>query len=375
MKPLNIGQIIILLIIGLVTVAYLSARSYSNNSSDDYGDFDILIEASFPLEGQDSVDLNLSSENIYITTGDSDSFDIRYENHVFSEKAKNDLYDSIIIEETGKTIKVSKKHTTSINFNWIDSFFYFMDNGFKSDVVSGKLEVILPKGYDQKLVSTTSSGNNSATDLTVTSLMITASSGNIDVLDSNAQAIEATASSGRIKLTDVLIDGELTSTSSSGNQLLDGITSSEIDAKASSGKITINGQVDSLKASTSSGNIDVAINAEDQVTLNASSGTIRFAGESDSVDASSSSGNIYVELDSVIDDYELQSSSGTINITVPRDAEFTFESTSSSGNFKPEMDVNYTKENDDHAKGYYNSKNADAHLQLSSTSGNQYIKH
>lgn len=374
MKPLNGGQIVILIIIGLVTVAYLSARSYDRNrDNNDYGEFTVLIEESFPMDGQKQVDLAVSSENIYVTTGTSDSFEIRYENHVFTEKAKADLMERIVIEDTGTTIKVYKKPGVTVNMNWIDSLFFYMDNGFNSNMVNGSLEVTIPSDYSHALTSTTSSGRNTAMDLTLTDAKLTASSGNIEIKNLETDKLNAAASSGRITIDGLVADGEVQTSTSSGNQNLTNIEAKSISTKASSGKTIIIAKADSLDSTSSSGNIQVEGFAGEEVELSASSGTIRFDGETEGADLTTTSGNIHFDTDILKDDYRFAASSGTINVTVPYDEAFTFESRTSSGSFKPDMDLNYSKDDDDHAKGYYENKNADAHISMSSTSGNQHL--
>lgn len=318
MKPLSGGQIFLLIIIGLVTVFYLGSRNRNNDRDDETSsDYAILIEESFEFDDQTIIDLELSSDNIYVTTSNTDIISITYENQAFSKGEHDDLIDRIHIENNSDRIRVYIDDKRHLDFNFMDRIFYFIDNGFNNISMGGRLDVVIPDNYQEELIVATSSGH-------------------IDISDfKRLNNLSVATSSGGIEIDRVEVD-------------------------------------DILKCSTSSGRIIIDTSYGDNVDLSTSSGRIEYNGNADNCNIETSSGSISYETDSLYGEYNFDSSSGSIHLNVPNEP-FRFESDRSSGSFSTNMDLEFTKEKDDSDKGYYLDKNADAFINISSSSGSHKL--
>lgn len=194
MKPLTGGQIFALIAIGLVTMFYLSVKNYSSDDNE-YGKYQILIEKSFELDNQNLLEIDLSSENIYVTSGDTDSFEIKYENYAFSTQQKKELEDRLVIEDTGSVIRIYKEPGVSVNLRFFDSIAFFFENGFRTDMVNGSLHVVVPEGYSHNVDVDSSSGEVTVDYLDIDSFNVKASSGDIELDHINANDMTAKTSS------------------------------------------------------------------------------------------------------------------------------------------------------------------------------------
>ncbi len=164
------------------------------------------------------------------------------------------------------------------------------------------LEIRIPKNIKLSDVKIDGSSCDSRIDgIEAEHIYADVSSGNVDVVDCSAQSIDVDSSSGNIS---IVQKGE----------------SDKINADSSSGKVRIEAEkVGKVRADTSSGNISVSADKADDVSIDSSSG-----------DAKLSLGG--VPSKAVID-----TSSGDVTIYMPKDADFTAEVDTSSGEFFSEL--------------------------------------
>ena len=152
---------------------------------------------------------------------------------------------------------------------------------------------------------------------------------------------------------------------SSADVTFEGLSSETVSMDASSGNMTYNGNADSFSANTSSGNIGFSGKAS-TITTDCSSGevSIEQKGKSDSIDVDTSSGDINISAehtdklsidsssgDKVIrlaempSDTSIEASSGSVELYLPENADFTAEIDTSSGDV--DYDLPMTKKGDD----------------------------
>ena len=143
-----------------------------------------------------------------------------------------------------------------------------------------------------------------------------------------------------------VISGGNDSSSSSNSGESASPSSSASGENASSGDMTIEqkGESSSIKAATSSGEIDIT------------------AEKTASVETAASSGDITLRLESMPDDVTAATSSGNIKVCVPEDVGFTAKAATASGDF--DSDLTLTKEGSRYVYG-----NGKCEMELAASSG------
>ncbi len=136
-----------------------------------------------------------------------------------------------------------------------------------------------------------------------------------------AMAAELKTSGGSIELTGV--QGDQTVSTSGGHLKLVRL-SGKVDAHTSGGSIEIAEFKGQMDATTSGGPIDVD-DADGKLTLRTSGGHIRLNRLRGSVEAHTSGGDIEADLVRVDDDVRLETSGGSIHISVPDDMALTVD--------------------------------------------------
>ncbi len=144
-----------------------------------------------------------------------------------------------------------------------------------------------------------------------TEVRASTSSGRIEIVGTEAP-VHATASSGAIFVTDA---------------------AGSVEASASSGAVNLENIRGSVRAQTSSGRITLA-NVEGPIVIGTSSGAADLSGSFATVTTETSSG--WVQVSSAIapqGDWSVQTSSGSITLSLPADAGFELNYRTSSGGF------------------------------------------
>lgn len=369
MKPLNAGHILLLVVIGIIAASYLSI------DNADFNEYNVLIEKSFELDGQKELDIDLSSEDVIITTEDTQTFKIVYSNIVFSDIDKERIEESIVIREHDNEIQIYKKDNVIIRDNVFKALGYFLRYGRVSNHYSGKVTVVVPEEFANDIKVDVSSGDVQLSRYVGDNVQVDASSGEIYLEDLEVNYIKAKASSGDINITSSSASEGMEITTSSGEKLLKDLTAPQLKLDGSSGDVHLSGTIDYVEIDSSSGEIYAEELTTDKFVADGSSGSISFKGEAGSADIQTSSGEIYFDTEVLEGDYKFEASSGSIHVTVPDDEPFLFESNTSSGDFNPKLDLDYNRNNDDYSRGHYLDDDTEVMIEMKSTSGEQYLKH
>ena len=157
---------------------------------------------------------------------------------------------------------------------------------------------------------------------------------------------------------------------SSGDLKLISCTSKTFDIESSSGEIDLiqRGESDRISVEASSGDISVSAETVKDLTADVSSGKIKLdAKRADSVTTDASSGDARLAFENVPSNMKLESSSGEITVSLPKNADFKAEVDTSSGKF--ESDIPCSKNGDT-----YTSGNGSNNFNFETSSGDIQIK-
>lgn len=245
-----------------------------------------------PLEKAELLDVQYSSENIYVYPTEGEKIVVK--EYLRSDKEKD--HAEVIYTKGNKAVITGRnKH-----------YFYIFSLGIGNQ--EEHIDIYVPEQGMKELQLATSSGNIIADDFeeyVCDNLSLEVSSGNI--------------SWNRVR------SGEVSMTASSGN----------VRAEAVQGN---------LEASTSSGNIYVErLTGKAQVSV--SSGNISVDELEGCGDLHATSGNVRVRMTQVTGDIDMKASSGNVSLELPADVSFRFAADTSSGDIRTDFDdaLSYNK--------------------------------
>jgi lia operon protein LiaG len=222
-------------------------------------------------------------------------------------KADLDGKGKVMVKRHGDMVEVSVKR----NWKWFD-WFFFKDKA--------KLNIYIPEDYDRDMVIDLGSGNVKFSGHSKTEPM---------------------------KLEELILD------IGSGNVELKNLSVQHFKHDGSSGNVNI----DSL--TTRTGSFDI------------SSGSLHVKNYIGAIKAELSSGNLYVQMDKLIDSVDIKVSSGTVDLNLPTNADFTLNGKTSSGNIICDFPITSKKLSNNHISGTHGS--GKHHINLTVSSGNIHI--
>ena len=255
---------------------------------------------------------------------------------------------SLYTDESGGTLTVTLYKERSL-------FFGLVQSG------SVHFTAELPPYFDGEIEILTSSGDTSVYNINSKSFSLQSSSGDIAVKSIEAGNVQIKASSGKTEAEKISAVERIYVHSSSGDMELDEFLSENIDIDANSGRIetgriraaeelTIkasSGRIiseylegGSISLHSSSGRISVNELAAERTQIDASSGDItieRMSGGAAGIEASS--GKIDLGIQELSDDISIKSSSGDVNISLPRGTAFDVELDASSGKIRSDFKI------------------------------------
>ncbi|HKM04222.1 MAG TPA: DUF4097 family beta strand repeat-containing protein [Lachnospiraceae bacterium] len=166
--------------------------------------------------------------------------------------------------------------------------------------------------------------------------------------------------------------GSFSIMTSSGEIVMDENWSSgkDISLSSSSGNIIAHEVVtNKILITSSSGNIDIK-NLTGTFDVSSSSGNIKIMNGRGLGNATASSGNIIMELDEVVGNIELSTSSGNVKLKIPESTLFRFDANTSSGNINTFFDdkIAYNKKGNS-AQGNIGS-DSNTEIKIKASSGN-----
>lgn len=142
----------------------------------------------------------------------------------------------------------------------------------------------------------------------------------------------------------------------------------------SSSDFSINGiKVVTLSCHTSSGDIEVEDINVAHMVADASSGSIKVTDFQGAINGETSSGDIEIDLNALVGDVRLDASSGDVELTIPSDSNFKFDAEVSSGDIETEFPITIRgKAKDDEVHGTHGS--GDYEISMEASSGNLTLK-
>ena len=115
-------------------------------------------------------------------------------------------------------------------------------------------------------------------------------------------------------------------------------TSGDVDASAASNPIT----AESIKVETTSGDIRLVAIVAGEARLDSTSGDIDFGGEVETLWADTTSGDITLEIDGDHDDLSIESTSGDVRLYLPESDSFNLDAKSTSGDIETDFPITVT---------------------------------
>ena len=130
--------------------------------------------------------------------------------------------------------------------------------------------------------------------------------------------------------------------------------------------------VETFKHQSSSGEVEIDSLTAGSGSFEVSSGSVHVKNYSGKLDADVSSGELEIQMDRLLDDVSLDVSSGSIELNLPEDADFTLNGKISSGDISSDFQLENKEESDNRLRGKHGSGKYEINLDVSS--GNIKIK-
>lgn len=288
-KSSLIAAVVMLPLIAIISIL-------SINRAKEYESVDLVIAGTaklrntieIPLEKADHLAVSYTSKNIKVYPGDSDKIVIK--EYLLSDKESAHATCEV---ENGIATITGKRTSTIILFGGIGE----------------KIEVYLPKEGLKTVSIETKSGNITAEDgfsLQAESVSVAATSGNIHWFHTQSKEIDIATISGNIHCNEAYAE--------------------KINLAATSGNIDAGNIEGTMSMATSSGRIE-ALQVKGCGTFTANSGSIK------------------VEVLDLTGDIDVQTSSGSVKLYVPKESSFSLEAQTGSGKIKTDFDkmLSYNK--------------------------------
>ncbi len=276
---------------------------------------------------------------------------------------------SVEVEIIPKDIKEVEVHyygnTTTTNKNLVPKMNINNDNNEisiilkrESEIFVGvmymnsdlRLEVFIPKTYNDNIHVINSSGDLSIEDFQLNKVDVEVSSGDIYMADVNFHDANLEASSGDIELNNI---------------------KGKTSIIATSGKVQINEMYGDLEVETSSGNI-TSIELTGNINASASSGDIELIDVLGELSAETTSGNINANIKEVNNDIYLKCSSGRAVLSMDNGKNMNLFAETASGNINNTFEFDKLEKDEETLKGSIG--NGEYNISIITSSGNIEIK-
>lgn len=320
-------------LIGLLVTGLLG-RGFSGFGFEfnitDGGNMKTVYEETVPVAGINDLTLDLKSMNVVFTAADSDQMRIVHE---AAGELSKDQY--ITVEKTATSITVRQPMPKGIWF-------------FRS-VVPQRLTVYLPASYANALTINNTSGNlkiEPALNLSAFALRLTSGNFSCDA--------PLTAKDILIRMT-------------SGDVNVNALSCDTYDIASTSGNMRGGSLTGKGTLRMTSGEIGFESITGAQHEIETLSGNIRINSISGKASLRDTSGNISATLTGPSADFTAYTSSGNIDVTLPKDASARIQASCTSGNIRGDVGFSYD-EKGKHASATVGS--GSAAIDVSATSGN-----
>lgn len=193
------------------------------------------------------------------------------------------------------------------------------------------LKIFVPTSYGEGIKVIGSSSDIYVEDITLKEIKLDSSSGDIYINNTKGENLVLSSSSGDIE-----------ASSLNGDNLI---------LSSSSGDIDMVNSIGSVDLVSKSGDIEVSGLDGDNLTLSSSSGYIDIVNSIGNIDLESSSGDIRLNNKNNDKNIKIKTSSGNAYINFSKDASYTINGKTSSGDFRPSFQMNIEENEDGRFKG------------------------
>ncbi len=207
------------------------------------------------------------------------------------------------------------------------------------------ITLYIPRGTAPYTSLSTASGIVKVSAGSFAKLDLDSTSGDVSAQQTKADEIYASTTSGRIMLADVVAARSIGTDSTSGTIDVKGNAGEEFNANTTSGEVRFTGSAQVAETNTTSGSVEIAGNVE-EISADTISGSITGSFDSpNKFEAHTTSGSIRFTAANaaLLEEVSTSSISGSVNVTLPKDAGFYVDYDSISGKLR----VNGFMMNDD----------------------------
>lgn len=315
----------------LIAVAIISATILIANGKGNYmipAKADTLIkDEEINLGNIEKIKIDSTSQSIQIRKTDGNS--IKVSQYGDPDTLNEDLF---LVSTTNDSLHIyfNKRYRISlfcINYN-------------------ERLVVEIPERFYGDLDTAASSGSIKIEDeFAFKDVELTSSSGSIRIEKNiTADILNASSSSGSIRFNGIVTAKDISAKASSGSIRSDMniISNGSTDFNTSSGSIDIKGDISAkdLYAHSSSGGIHLSNVFVESYSVKCTSGSINIDSISGGGSAKTSSGGIRLALQNPKGDVDLNSTSGSIRVTLDPSLQFTLTARTTSGGIHTNFNIN-----------------------------------
>lgn len=297
------NSMVMLVVLIILVVAFFVVEGITGNGGDlmrtSIGTAKLVKEQTIEAEGCKEIIIKNSKNAFSVFLYKGNSNEIVLKEYMSFEPEESDYAK---VENSGRKIEITGAKLTGFE-------------GFRSISYKGYMEVYMPKDFSGSLMVSTVSGEIKLSE------------------DISFTELDAASVSGKISFCDLDIEKSVAFSSVSGAISIGEVSAESFDASTTSGSINVEGlKAERIDAASVSGSINIR-NAEGKFSLGTTSGKIALTdGTTLYGKANSVSGSIQIETDELAGDIKLSTTSGFVKLSIPEDARFSFDASSTSGN-------------------------------------------
>ena len=207
-----------------------------------------------------------------------------------------------------------------------------------------QLEVLVPKTMEGVIGDFDFSGGSAGlrvTDFFADDAELDTASGRIAVENSVFPHLSVDTASGDVQITGSLGKTEVNTAS---GVISVSNTGGETELKVStvSGSVKLSGAYSTLKVGTTSGDITGESAQARSLDVDSVSGRVEFSGSFDSAEVGTTSGDVQLRTDGCPEELEIETVSGSVQLTLPESSEFRLETDTVSGELTCDFPMIYT---------------------------------
>ena len=283
----------------------------------------------------------------------------------------HDQSEVTVTETSSSTLEDSQRLQTWLDGSTLHIRFCKPVFSFGRNTAKKNLEIRLPNGMElDSLECDCTSADTTFTDISADSFDVDITSGSVLLDDCSSGKFNLESTSGDITVNQRGSSESLSANSTSGLVSITAETVKELKLHSTSGDIKVNrmDNAESLTASSTSGLVSITADTVKNLKLHSTSGekTARMQ-NTDAVSATGTSGSITLYFGILPASTAIDTTSGTVSLFLPQDAEFTANVDTTSGKFYSDLPL--TKDGDTYIAG-----SGSGQISIDSTSGDVVIR-